>query len=60
MEAGSAFAAFVSGLDQAGMPLIVLGMRRAKPAVTLITEDCGGFVAGFVQAGDTFTVWACF
>ena len=37
------------------MPLIVFCVHRAKPAVTLIAEDCGGFVARLVQVGNRFT-----
>ena len=37
------------------MPLVILGVRRAEPAVTLVAEDFGGLVARFVEAGNTFT-----
>jgi hypothetical protein len=36
------------------MPLIVFRVCRAEPAVTLIAEDCGGFVARLVQVGNCF------
>jgi hypothetical protein len=54
MPRGSAFAAFVTGFKHARMPLIILSVRRAEPAATLVTEDFGGFVAGLIQAGNTF------
>jgi hypothetical protein len=55
----SGLAAYIARFEEARMPLIVFGVRCAKPAVTLITEDCGRFVAGLVQAGNAFIVRLC-
>src|ERR1700726_2893014 len=57
---GSAFAAFFARVQLASVPLIILRVRRAKPAITLIAEDCSGLIARLVQAGDTFTGRLCF
>jgi hypothetical protein len=51
---GSAFAAFLAGLKVASVPLIILRVRRAKPAVALIAEDCSGLITRLVQVGDRF------
>ncbi len=37
------------------MPVIILRVRGAKPALAFVAEDCSGFIARLVQAGDTFT-----
>jgi len=44
-----AFAAFVTEFEPASVPLIILEVHGAKPALTAIAEEGGSFVAGFVQ-----------
>ena len=54
-----AFAAFLARLDPAGVPLFVLCVRGAEPALATVAEDAGGFVAGFIQQGDGFADGFC-
>jgi hypothetical protein len=42
------------------MPLVIFRMCGAKPTVTLVAEDCGGFVARLVQVGNCFARRLCF
>jgi hypothetical protein len=51
--AGLAFAAFVAGLEMASMPVIIVRVRGAEPAVASVAEDGGGFVAGLVEQGNS-------
>lgn len=50
-----AFAAFLAGLEHARMPLIIVRVDFAKPALAGIAENRRGRVAGLVHAGDTLT-----
>jgi len=50
-----AFAAFFAGFDPAGVPLFILCVCDAKPALAVIAEKNGGFVAGFIQRRNGFT-----
>src|SRR5690348_9365764 len=50
-----AFAAFFAGFDPARVPLLVFGMRSAKPALAIFAEERSGFVAGFVHRRNSFT-----
>ena len=52
---GLAFAAFFAGFDPAGVPLFVFRVRDAIPALAVIAEKNGGFVAGFIQRRNGFT-----
>src|SRR5258706_11714260 len=60
MERDSSFAAFFARIQLASVPLIILRVRCAKPAIALIAEDCSGLIARLGQAGDTFTGRLCF
>src|SRR6266852_4871712 len=59
-DAALTFAAFLAGLQVASVPLIVLHMLSAKPALALVAEDCSGLIARLVQAGHSFTGRLCF
>ena len=37
------------------MPLIVVHVSRAKPAITFVAEHGGGFIAGLIEQGDGLT-----
>src|SRR5258707_2183966 len=52
---GLAFAPFLPGLKVTPVPVIILRVRGAKPALALVAEDCSGLIARLVQAGHTFT-----
>ena len=54
-HANLAFTAFVARLEHAGMPLIIVRVRLAEPALARFAENRGGRVARFVQAGNTLT-----
>ena len=55
----SAFAAFLTRLELASMPLIVLRVRDAKPQATLIAKNFSGLIARLVQVGNRFTRRLC-
>jgi hypothetical protein len=42
------------------VPLIILRVHCAEPALTLVAEDFSRLIARLVQAGDTFTGRLCF
>src|SRR6266478_2606897 len=56
----SALAPYVAGFELAGMPQVILRVRGAKPALALVAEDGGGFVARLVQVGNRFARRFCF
>jgi hypothetical protein len=47
-----AFAALIAGIDDASVPLVVLRVRAAKPAITFFAEYGRGHIARLVQTGD--------
>lgn len=47
-----AFAAYVAGIEDAGVPLVVLRVRAAKPALAFIAEDRRGRIARLIQTGN--------
>src|SRR4029077_8089517 len=51
----SAFAALFAGLQVTRVPQIIVRVRGAKPALAPVAENCSGFIARLVQAGDTVT-----
>ena len=50
-----AFAAFVAGFERAGVPVVVLRVGVAEPALTFFAEHSGRHIARLVQTGDTCT-----
>ena len=50
----SALAAFVAWIEATGMPLVIVRVGGAKPALAAIAEDGSCLVAGFIQAGYSF------
>ena len=44
-----AFAAFIPEFEPADVPLVVVKVCGAEPALAAIAEGGGGFVAGFIQ-----------
>src|SRR5713226_3836575 len=50
-----AFAAYVAGFERAGVPVVVLRVGVAEPALTFFAEDRRRRIARLVQTGNTFT-----
>ena len=47
-----ALASYVAGIEDAGVPLVVLRVRAAKPALAFIAEDLRGHIARLIQTGN--------
>jgi len=60
MAGGSAFAAFVTKLHDASVPLIIFRMRGAKPPLTRIAKDFSRLIARLVQGRNGVTRRLCF
>src|SRR6267142_3427766 len=55
-----AFSTLFARFDPAKMPILILRMGGAEPALAPIAENGGGFVAGLIQARNAFARGFCF